>query len=128
MDSALSSTSSNWLFSDQLENTASKTGALGGKKPQKPLKLCKYYDQAQMQLISKAFAVNVQSPDCIYKKMHIRSSLGCTIPASEKVKPSSRHRKEQNNYHFTFKCWCRGKLLFTPTNANKISTCSLFFT
>lgn len=38
MDSALSSTSSNWLFSDQLENTASKTGALGGKKATKALK------------------------------------------------------------------------------------------
>lgn len=32
MDSALSSTSSNWLFSDQLENNASKKGALGKKK------------------------------------------------------------------------------------------------
>lgn len=70
---------------------------------QKPLKLCKYYDQAQKQLISKPFVVSVQSPDCTYKRMHIRSSLCCTIPASEKVKSSSRYTKEQNNYHFTFK-------------------------
>lgn len=36
MDSALSSTSNNWLFSDQLENTASKTGALEKKSHKSP--------------------------------------------------------------------------------------------
>lgn len=49
-----------------------------------------------MQLISKAFVVSVQSPDCIYKRMHIRSPLGFNIPASEKVNSSSRYTKEQN--------------------------------
>lgn len=38
MDSALSITSNNWLFSDQLENTASKTGALEKQKATKALK------------------------------------------------------------------------------------------
>lgn len=38
MDSALSSTSSHWLFSDQLKNTASKTGASEKKKATKAVK------------------------------------------------------------------------------------------
>lgn len=33
-----------------------------------------------MQLISKAFVVNVQSPDCSYERMNIRSPLGFTMP------------------------------------------------
>lgn len=38
MDSALSSISSNYMLSDQIENTASKTGALGvgGKSHKSP--------------------------------------------------------------------------------------------
>lgn len=38
-------------FSDQLENNTSKMGALGEKKPQNPLWLCKCYDSAQKHLL-----------------------------------------------------------------------------